>query len=117
MSVAFRDQKKSKALNPLELELHRWLGATMWVLGLELRSSARGTSVLSCGTISPALGLSFSSNLSSYFQKRKGIGPRKFVKSNSMVCSDDEINICALKTWTSLGGKVQIVRYLIVIQK
>jgi hypothetical protein len=33
---------------------YRWLWATMWLLGIELRTSARAVSALNCQAISPA---------------------------------------------------------------
>ena len=41
---------------------YRWLWATMWLLGFELRTSGRSVSALNHWAISPALGQSFTAN-------------------------------------------------------
>jgi len=38
---------------------YRWLGATMWLLGFELRTSGRAVGALNHGAISPAQWKSF----------------------------------------------------------
>lgn len=41
---------------------YRWLWATMWLLGIELRSSGRAASALNCWDISPAHYMDFTMN-------------------------------------------------------
>jgi hypothetical protein len=38
---------------------YRWLWATMWLLGIELRTSGRAASALNCWAISPDPGSNF----------------------------------------------------------
>ena len=42
---------------------YRWLWATMWLLGIELRTSGRAVSALNCWAISPARLIYFEDNI------------------------------------------------------
>ena len=84
-----------------QILLHRWLWATMWLLGIELRTSWRAVSVLNLWAISPALSSNFlywrnmepgqsvlhSETLS---QKNKGQGWRDGSVVKSTCCSSTE---------------------------